>query len=174
MTSRRIAAFLSCVFAILFIAGCAVTTRARGQNDQIISVWHGRLAVRVAADPAAQPQPAPEQSFSAAFDLQGNAQQGSLIFFTPFGSTAAAIRWTPDLATLQANGESREFNGLSQLIEHLLGTEVPVPALFAWLEGQALASDGWQVDLSQRTHGKIVAHRQTPAPTAELRVMLED
>ena len=57
---------------------------------------------------------------------------------------------------------------------HLLGTDIPVTALFGWLDGQALTSEGWQVDLSQRDRGKILARRQAPAPQAELRVVLED
>lgn len=75
---------------------------------------------------------------------------------------------------LQARGESRKFSDLAQLIEEVLGTDVPVTALFAWLAGHRQEAHGWQVDLSQRTQGKILAHRLSPAPQAELRVILED
>jgi len=54
---------------------------------------------------------------------------------------------------------------------HLLGTAVPADALFAWLDGQPVALDGWQVDLSQRSAGRIIAHRVFPE--AELRLILE-
>lgn len=54
------------------------------------------------------------------------------------------------MAVLQANGERQEFHSLDLLINKLLGTGLPVTALFAWLGGQARDSDGWQVDLSQK------------------------
>jgi outer membrane lipoprotein LolB len=117
---------------------------------------------------------APDQSFSAAFELQGNAQQGSLLLLTPLGTTAARVRWTAALTTLQSGGETREFPDLQTLINHLLGTDVPVTALFAWLDGQQVEIDGWQVDLTQRTEGKITARRLMPQPMAELRLVLED
>jgi outer membrane lipoprotein LolB len=115
-----------------------------------------------------------DQSFSAAFELLGEPEHGELQFFTPLGSTMADIHWAPGGAVLKARGESRKFSDLAQLIEEVLGTDVPVTALFAWLAGQTLEADGWQVDLSQRTQGKILARRLSPAPQAELRVILED
>ena len=128
--------------------------------------------MRVEADPSQANQPG--QSFNAAFELQGNAQQGWLLLLTPLGSTAASVRWTAAAATLQSGGETREFAGLDALIAHLLGTDIPVAALFAWLDGQPAAHDGWQVDLTQRAQGKITARRLAPAPVAELRLILED
>ncbi len=130
------------------------------------------MSLRVEADPD-QHQP-PGQSFGAAFELQGNPDQGELQFFTPLGSTAAAIRWVPGSAVLQAQGETREFGDLAQLIRLVLGTDVPVTALFAWLAGQPQEVDGWQVDLTSRAQGKISARRATPALVAELRVLLDD
>ena len=130
------------------------------------------MALRVEAD--ASQVNAPSQSFNAAFELQGNAQHGSLLLLTPLGTTAASVRWTTAAATLQASGETREFTDLQTLIIHLLGTDVPVSALFGWLDGQQVGMDGWEVDLTRRTEGKITARRLTPAPTAEFRLVLED
>ncbi|MDR3371191.1 lipoprotein insertase outer membrane protein LolB [Rhodoferax sp.] len=115
-----------------------------------------------------------DQYFNAAFELLGDPDQGELQFFTPLGSTVADIHWAPGSAVLQARGETRTFSDLAQLIEVVLGTDVPVPALFSWLAGQASEANGWQVDLSQQTQGKILARRLSPAPQAELRVILED
>ena len=115
-----------------------------------------------------------DQSFSAAFELLGDPDHGELQFFTPLGSTVADIHWAPGSAVLQARGETRKFSDLTQLIQVVLGTDVPVTALFAWLAGQAREVNGWQVDLSQQTQGKILARRLSPAPQAELRVILED
>jgi len=130
------------------------------------------LSLHVEADPGeGQPQ---ARSFSAAFELSGKPEAGELQFFTPLGSTAAAIRWMPGLALLQAKDDTRQFSDLSQLIREVLGTDVPVGALFAWLAGQTQEVDGWQVDLSSREQGKISARRTAPAPMAELRVLLDD
>lgn len=113
------------------------------------------------------------QSFSAAFDLSGTPDAGELTFFTPLGSTAAAIRWRAELATLESQGDTRTYPGLAPLIQNLLGTDVPVRALFAWLEGRGIPADGWEVDLTQFTQGKISAQRLTPLPQAQLRLVLE-
>lgn len=113
------------------------------------------------------------QSFSAAFELTGNPQAGELTLFTPLGSTAAAIRWTPDVATLESQGQTRIFAGLSPLIQNLLGADVPVTALFGWLAGRDLSAAGWQASLAQFGQGKIFAQRLSPLPQAQLRLILE-
>lgn len=113
------------------------------------------------------------QTFSASFELFGSPEAGELTFFTPLGSTAAAIRWTPDLATLESQGQTRVFAGLGPLIQSLLGTDVPVTALFGWLGGRDLPADGWQVDLAQFEQGKIIAQRLAPLPQAQLRLIVE-
>ena len=152
------------------LTGCATPPRPSQQVPAGISSWHGRLAVRVAADPTSTRTQ--DQSFSAAFDLSGQAQQGDLNFYTTLGSTAAAIHWTETSASVQARGETRHYPSLDQLMRDLLGADVPVTALFSWLAGQAQTAAGWQVDLSAHDQGKITARRLT-APTAELRVVLE-
>jgi len=133
--------------------------------------WHGRLATQVEAnpnDPLSQ-----RQSFSASFELTGSPDAGELTFFTPLGSTAAAIRWTQHAATLESPGHTRSFAGLGPLIQTVLGTDIPVIALFAWLDGRGLQADGWEVDLAQFAQGKIIAQRRTPLPQAQLRLILE-
>ena len=96
------------------------------------------------------------------------------MLLTPLGSTAASVRWTALAASLQAQGEVQEFKDLNTLITHLLGTPVPVNALFSWLDGQPVNTDGWEVDLSHRQQGKISARRLSPLPVAELRLILEE
>lgn len=174
MIGRRSFAAITSLFALNLIAGCALPIRARGKSDTQLGVpssWRGRLALRVEADTTTQ---TPSQSFSAGFELTGNSQAGELLFFTPIGSTAAALHWTPTNALLQTPGETREFADLSQLLDSLLGTTLPVEALFGWLAGQAAEAPGWQADLSQQGQGKILARRLSPTPAAELRVLLED
>ena len=172
MSNSRWAAILVSLVAILFVAGCAIGTGATGQKSINSSSWHGRLSVRVAAE--AGPADAPWQSFGAAFELQGDAQQGELLLLTPLGSTAAAVRWTPAGAVLAAGGKTKTFQNLEHLMAHLLGTALPVPALFAWLAGDEASAEGWQVDQTLRGEGKITARRLHPAPAAELRLILEN
>ena len=169
--TRRVVTLISQLVAIFLIAGCAINQRATRQNDINMPSWHGRLATQVEAnpnDPLSQ-----RQSFSASFELTGSPDAGELTFFTPLGSTAAAIRWTQHAATLESPGHTRSFAGLGPLIQTVLGTDIPVIALFAWLDGRGLQADGWEVDLAQFAQGKIIAQRRTPLPQAQLRLILE-
>ncbi len=167
---RCFAILVSGLIALFFVTGCATNTRATSQIDQINNNWHGRLSIRVEAHPDA-PASSP-QSFSASFALTGTPNAGELTFLTPLGTTAAAIQWTPAQATLTTQGTVRRFSGLPPLIRDLLGADVPVQALFAWLNGDDLAADGWQVDLTNFAQGKITAQRRV-APPAQLRLILE-
>lgn len=157
------------IFATIFIAGCAAPTRAIVSNESEVSLWRGRLAVRVEPE---QPQAQP-QSFSAGFELTGNAQMGELTLYTPLGNTAAALSWSPQTAVMRSNGDVRHFESLDALIKQAVGTEIPVVALFAWLAGDNMAVAGWSADLSDHAKGRITARRTQPAPLAELRLVLE-
>mgnify|MGYP006284480791 CR=1 FL=1 len=166
--NRRQAILNACLLGGLgSLAGCAAPVRQR--TDTV--VWHGRLALRVQADASAAAPPG--ASFSAAFDLSGDAARGELNFYSPLGSTLAAIRWEPGAASVRSRGETRPYDSLDQLIVDTLGADVPVAALFEWLAGQAQPVPGWQVDLSARAQGKITAQRLT-TPRAELRVILDN
>ena len=134
-------------------------------NGSELSPWRGRLAIRVESEPV--------QVLSAAFELSGSAPAGALTLFTPLGTTAAALSWTPEGSTLRSNAEVRQFATLGALMRQTLGAELPITALFAWLAGDTAASDGWQVDLSQRPNGRITVRRQSPLPMAEMRVVLD-
>ena len=127
------------------------------------------MAVRIESE---QPQSQP-QAFSAEFELTGNAQAGSLTLFSPLGSTAAALLWTPETAIMRTNDEVRQFNSLDDLIKQAVGTDIPVAALFAWLAGDNRVVAGWSADLAQQANGRITARRFQPAPAAELRLVLE-
>lgn len=113
------------------------------------------------------------QSFSASFELRGSPQAGSLQLFTPLGSSVALISWQPGSALLQQGRAQRTSTSLDELVRDTLGTSIPVPALFAWLQGQNQAEDGWSVDLSRHADGRIAATRHSPAPAASLRLILD-
>ncbi|MFM1906468.1 MAG: hypothetical protein RLZZ591_145 [Pseudomonadota bacterium] len=127
--------------------------------------WQGRLAIRILSEPV--------QSNTVAFELRGNADQGSLTLLTPLGSTAAALQWAPGLAELNAQGQVRQFESLQALLVHAIGTELPVSALFAWLAGEKASAPGWQADLQALPEGRLTARRASPSPVVELRVALE-
>jgi outer membrane lipoprotein LolB len=163
---RRLLIALAAVF---LATGCATTRPTHGPVGSDGSPWRGRLAVQIEADPnASEPQ-----SFSAAFELSGSAPDGALTLFTPIGTTAAALSWTPSTAVLKTNGETQRFASLDALIKQVIGTEIPVAALFAWLAGENMNAAGWSADLSRQTDGRITARRLTPAPAAELRLVLD-
>jgi outer membrane lipoprotein LolB len=164
--SKRLASLLLCQLTLFLAIGCAAPMPSPGSAD--IPSWNGRLAVRVEATESLA-----SQAFSSTFELQGQPQQGQLHFYTPLGSTAAAIVWSPERAQMQTSNDIQYFNNIDALIARVLGTPVPVSALFAWLAGDQASMDGWQVDQSQFDSGKITARRISPAPQAEIRVILE-
>lgn len=157
------------ILATLLLAGCAVPTGAGSAGQPDVSPWHGRLALRIEAE-APQTE---SQTFSAGFELIGNARVGELTLSTPLGTTAAALSWSAQAAVLRSNGEVRHFESLDALLKQAIGTEVPVAALFAWLAGDNMTVAGWRADLSQHANGRITAQRTQPAPLAELRLVFE-
>ena len=129
--------------------------------------WSGRMGLQV-QDPLEQ-----EQSFSASFHLQGSPEQGSLDVFNPLGSQIAKLQWQPGAALLQQGDRITQSDSLQELLRQSLGTALPVQALFSWLQGHNASAEGWQVDLSRHSEGRITAQRITPLPLATLRVVLQ-
>ena len=145
------------------LASCA--TGARKQPAATPSSWSGRLGLVIASDPPHQ--------FHAGFDLSGDEQNGELSLSTPLGSTLALLQWRPGQALLMQDGQTREYPTVDALAAAVTGTAVPLRALFAWLRGQAEPVEGWQVDLSQLSDGRLLARRIAPLPAAELRIILD-
>jgi len=165
---RASAVYTATLFIILLLVGCATPT-SDNSNQSERPFWRGRLALRFEA---AQTQSGP-QSFSTGFELSGNPQTGQLTLYTPLGTTAATLSWSSQNAVLQADGDTRYFASLDASIKEVLGTEIPVTALFAWLAGDNMAVAGWQADLSQHANGRITARRTEPGPPAEIRLILD-
>lgn len=157
----RALALLTFSFALL-LAGCAHAPRAGAPGS---SFWSGRLALQIADRP--------DQSFSANFELQGNAESGELSLFSPLGSTVAVLTWAPGNALLRADGKTQRFESLDDLASQATGTVIPVAALFDWLAGVNTSVQGWHADLSQLGLGRLHAQRTQPAPAADLRIALE-
>ena len=153
------------LFAIIFIAGCASTTGARGPIGQNDTHWQGRLALKV--------HDTPVRAFSADFELQGNAEAGTLSFFTPLGSTAARLQWDATSAQLQTTGDPQRFASLDALTMHTTGAMLPVASLFAWLKGDEPPTPGWKVDLRDLSNGRLNTQRLAPEVPADLKIILQ-
>jgi outer membrane lipoprotein LolB len=139
----------------------------------------GRLAVNVAAAAGS-----PARSFSADFELRGNAERGLLRLNTPVGTTLAEVRWQPGEAELGDGQGWRRFETLDAMAQALFGEPLPLAALLDWLRGRpwpgapSQARDdgfeqlGWRVGLTGFADGRLQATRDR-APTVTVRARLE-
>ena len=143
-----------------FLAACAVTPRERPAR-----FWSGRLGLQVQGD---RPQ-----DLYAGFELQGTPEHGDLTLLSPIGSVLARLTWQPGQALLEQGDRRWNDTSVDALTLRLTHTAVPVLALFDWLEGRATASEGWSVDLSAWSEGRIQAQRLSPPPQARLRIVLD-
>nr|WP_192882295.1 lipoprotein insertase outer membrane protein LolB [Paracidovorax avenae] len=150
----------------LVLAGCASPPRPPRTAEQAgTRRWNGRMALQV-DDPAVNP-------VSAGFELSGGPQHGELVLLNPLGNVLATLEWSPAGAVLQKGGERRTSPSLDALVLELTGSALPVAALFAWLDGDAVAVPGWTVDTSRLDDGRLTAQRQSPLPEATLRIVLD-
>jgi outer membrane lipoprotein LolB len=163
-TARRLHLWFTCLLAVfvLLLAGCAQPSPAPANPHH--TQWTGRLALQVEEQAS--------QSFSASFELSGSAQQGQFVLLNPLGNTLARIQWNTSHAEITMGQTTRESESLDALLRDVLGTDIPVTALFSWLEGTQVAAVGWQVDLSAISAGRLVAQRHTPTPQTTLRIVL--
>lgn len=147
---------------ILAMSGCASRPPRTVQTP---AFWSGRLALQI--------QSTPPQSWSASFELQGSADQGELSLFSPIGSTLARLSWTPLSALLEQGQDQTTDRSLDLLSQRLTGTQLPIQALFEWLNGRESNSSGWEADLSAQAQGRLTAKRSWPEPQAILRIVLD-
>lgn len=167
MSGRRTIASLLLALSALAMGGCATPPKpAEAASTTPQSSWTGRMALQVEDDAS--------QSFSAAFELRGNASAGELTLLSPLGSAMAAMAWAPGAATLRAGGQTRQFESLDALVTQATGTPIPVGALFDWLAGVPTPVPGWVPDLTGVAQGRIRARRFQPEPVADLRVAFDN
>jgi outer membrane lipoprotein LolB len=154
------------LLAAALLAGCASPPP---KTVEAVSTetgpWSGRLALQV--------EDRQSQSFSANFQLKGDARTGELTLSHPLGGTLAVLAWAPGSATLRSNGAPQEFDSVEALVAQATGSALPVAALFDWLRGTNTPVAGWQADLSQLENGRLRAQRLHPTPLADLRVVLD-
>ena len=168
----RVWACAAGAIALALLSACATVPRPAPDLA-------GRLAVRVEAF-----EGAPARSFSAQFELRGDARAGELQLTTPLVSTAALARWRPGMAELITPEGARGFADLDALARQLLGEDLPLAALIAWLRGRPWAGApsaafeggfeqlGWRIDLSRFAEGWVIAGRERQ-PALSVRAKLE-
>ena len=157
----RFAGWLVLAICALWLAGCA---QPQPKPDTEEDAWSGRLALQVEGQAS--------QSFSALFELRGNERNGGLVLTSPLGNRLAQLDWQDGHAQLVSAQETRTSDSLDALLQDVTGTRLPVAALFNWLQGTLATAPGWRADLSGLADGRLIAHRDDPAPQATLRIAL--
>ena len=164
-TFLKILPALGLALAAAMLGGCAQPARQLQLDVAASHHWSGRMALQV--------QDAQQPSFSAGFELQGQPESGTLLVFNPLGSIMARLQWTRGGATLQQGDQITQSDSLPELITRMTGSDIPVAALFDWLQGKNTAVTGWQTDLSRISDGRLRADRISPPPEASLRIVLD-
>jgi outer membrane lipoprotein LolB len=149
--------------SLLLTVGCSTPPRAPALAADM-PVREGRLFLRVDSEPPTVTQ--------ADINLQGTSEAGQLTLFGPLGTTQGLLRWSPGEAIWQRGQEERRFSSLDALLTQTLGTALPVPTVFAWIEGRAVLLDGWELVSLPSPDAPLVARRRYPAPSLELRLRL--
>ena len=149
------------LLCLLCLSGCAPAKPVVATDKE---AWSGRIALLVEGQAS--------QSFSALFELQGNANRGGLVLLSPLGNRVAQLDWKDGHAQLVSGQENRTSDSLEALLQDVTGTRIPVEALFHWLRGTDTVAAGWQADLSGMPEGRLIAHRNHPAPPTTLRIAL--
>lgn len=165
MNRRAVLARSLLIFAALAETGCGTRGQQPAPENLGHKVWTGRLGLQVASEPP--------QSFSASFELKGTALTGELTLVSPLGSTLATLRWSPGSATLRTAQEVQQYESVDTLTRRMVGTPLPIHALFDWLNGINTTAAGWRADLGRLEQGRLAANRTTPEPAAELRLLLD-
>ena len=155
--------------ALVLGASALLVACAQPKRPELASngedLWTGRLGLQV--------EEGAEKSFSAAFDLSGDAERGNLPLYNPLGNVLAKLHWSPGQATLTSPDQQLESDSLSALVIQLTGNDLPIQALFGWLRGVDVKVTGWEADLSRIDAGRLIATRYSPQPGATLRIVLD-
>jgi len=168
------------VAGMLLLAGCstlAPATRTAGAES-----FSGRLAVHIEPDGSA-----PARSFTAAFELEGNATSGRLDLTTPLGTIVGRARWSPNAVTLATPRGESTYPDLDALTHDVIGERLPVAALFDWLhgrpwpdataepspDGRGFAQLGWSVDLARFSDDALLLARRALPPAVDVRIKID-
>lgn len=163
--SRTALRVLWVLVATIFIAACANTKSAGALKDEDTPYWSGRISISTT-----QPKP---QRMTASFELSGSPHAGMLTLFSPLGTTLATARWSPGVAELEQGGQRMRYPNIQSLITTALSQPLPLEVVFAWLNGQDRAADGWTADLKDLPQGRLSAHRSDAQDEADVRIVLD-
>ncbi|ACB35750.1 conserved hypothetical protein [Leptothrix cholodnii SP-6] len=142
----------------------------------------GRLGVKVDGDE--------QRSFSASFELRGDAHHGWMALSNPLGTQIGRAEWAPRQSVrLLGSDGLRQYDSLDAMAEDLMGQALPIAALFDWLDGRPWSAAahspladagrvgfrqlGWDVQLERQQDGLIVAVREQPSPRVTVRAKLD-
>lgn len=160
------------------LAGCATVAPPQGTPDT--SRLTGRLGVSV--------ENAPDRSFSAGFELTGDAQRGRLVLTSALGLQLGEALWTEQGAELVTAEGRRRYDSPLDLASDLIGEPIPLQALPDWLRGRPWAEAphtdlqppeqgflqwGWHIDRSGLAQDRMSAVRTEPAPAITVRARLD-
>lgn len=163
-TMRKLGAHLMGGCVALWLSACGTLAPPPASRVATGPVHEGRLFLRVDTQPPSITQ--------AEISLQGTPEAGQLTLFGPLGITQGLLRWRPGEAVWTRGEEERRFASLDNLLTQTLGTSLPVPAVFAWIEGRPVSLDGWELLSLPSAQHPLVARRLRPEPTLELRLRL--
>ena len=120
----------------------------------------GRLSVVIQTEPV--------QQMIADFELEGDASQGELRLFGPFGASIAVLQWEPGRALLIEGERRRAVRSIDWLVERVTGAPLPVALIFDWLVGRPVRSDDWEVSPRDNPAEPLRATRLQPLPRIQL------
>lgn len=177
---RRLAIRVAMLALTSALLACQSLPPAPSTEGPLLS---GRLAVRVDGDAG--------RSFSAAFELRGQAEAGSMSLNSPLGSQIGRADWSPAAGVLLHDGDgTRRYQRLDDMAIELTGEALPIAALFDWLRGRpwpgaprgelveaghtGFRQLGWDVQLDRHAEGWLVAVRDTPPPRVTVRAKLDE
>lgn len=144
--------------------GCSSPAPLR-RTDDGTDAWSGRFHLTTHTERI--------QTVAAMFTLEGSAAQGQLLLSSPLGTTLAQASWSQDHARLVANDRTTQFADMDALTTALMGSAIPVWALFDWIKGKPTVVEGWDVNLADWSAGRIAATRTHPLPLAHIRILID-
>ena len=159
---------------VVFLTAC--TTPEQLKNTDETMYFAGRLSLTEITENHNIAQQN-TQSWTAHFELAGAPEQGQLMLYTPVGTTVAKVVWQSRRAQVEtSDGKVEYFNGLDELSHAYFQQNIPIAALFDWLQGKPTQQHitGWEVDLSRAERGIIKAERRTPQPRVTLRAVVDE
>lgn len=98
-----------------------------------------------------------KKSMTLNFELQGNLQNGQLNLLGPLGTQVMQLQWEPHMAILRQGKNQITATHLGQLTNTLLGFELPLDAVFQWLENQPSKNQNltfWSLETLEMPSGK--------------------